>query len=53
MCEACQRGERRVESPTVSYTWEGTDATFVEDWAAAEVVEDRRRVLDDAWRRYR
>lgn len=42
------RDEKRAEAPVVSYRWEGTDRSFAEDWEAAEDVEGRRAVLDDA-----
>lgn len=42
------RRHARAETPTVSDRWEGTDRTFAEDWYAAENVEERRAVLDDA-----
>lgn len=41
------RDEKRAESPAVTYRWDET-GHFGEDWAAAETVEDRRAVLDDA-----
>ena len=42
------RDEKRAEAPVITYRQEGTDATFAEDWATAQTVEDRRAVLDDA-----
>lgn len=42
------RDEKRAETPRVDYRWEGTDQSFAEDWAAAETVEERRAILDDA-----
>lgn len=42
------RDERRAETPTVEYRWEGTDQTFAEDWAdAGDDPVARRAVLDD------
>lgn len=44
------RDEKRAETPIVEYRWEGTDATFGEDWAVADTLE-RRAVLEGALER--
>lgn len=42
------RGEKRAETPVVTYRQASTDRTFAEDWSAAEDVQHRRAILDDA-----
>lgn len=42
------RDEKRAETPVVTYRQKASDKSFGEDWNAAESVEERRAVLDDA-----